>query len=234
MSREEFLRQLPEFVKNYKPAQDVEDRIKHVSLLMVIGPSGVGKTSLIHKLGLKYIVGDTTRNPRPDEKEGVDYYFRQDYDKITEEMKKGRFVQVAVDSGGDLKATRATSYPEVGAAVMAVVAEAIPVFRKLEFMETTSVFVVPPSYKEWMQRLNAHHLDAGQQSRRLSEAARSLKFALDDEGMHFVLNDDLETAAEQVKDMLNGRVDEERERKARAVVKSLLKKVEDKEGFKNE
>jgi guanylate kinase len=225
MTREEFLKQLPELVKNYKPAPDVVSRINNLSLLMVVGPSGVGKTSLINKLGLKYIVGDNTRAPRPDEQEKVDYYFRQDYDRITEEIKNGRFVQVAVDSGGDLKATRDNAYPGSGVAVMAVVADVIPVFRKLGFKKTISIFVTPPSYEEWMQRLNAHDLSAEQQTRRLSEAARSLEFALNDQEMHFVLNDTLENAAAQTKNILAGKIDTEREDKARAISQSLLENV---------
>jgi hypothetical protein len=50
----------------------------------------------------------------------MDYFFRKDYDKIVEEMKNGRFVQVAIGSGGDFYATRDSTYPESGIAVMAV------------------------------------------------------------------------------------------------------------------
>jgi guanylate kinase len=225
MTREEFLKQLPELVKNYKPASDVLSHINNLSLLMVVGPSGVGKTSLINRLDRKYIIADNTRSPRPDEKEGVDYYFRQDYDQIVEQMKNGRFVQVAVDSGGDLKATRDMAYPESGTAVMAVVADVIPIFRNLGFKETISVFVTPPSYEEWMQRLNAHDLSSEQQMLRLSEAARSLEFALGDKEMHFILNDDLESAVEQTKNILNGQPDEEREARACAIAKILSDNV---------
>jgi guanylate kinase len=225
MTRDEFLKQLPDLVNNYKAAPDVVSQINNVSLLMVVGPSGVGKTSLISKLGLKYVAGDNTRSPRPDEVEGVDYFFRQDYDKIVDEMKNGRFVQAVVDSGGDLKATREAAFPESGTAVMAVVAEALPNFRNLGFKSTCSVFITPPSYEEWMQRLNAHSLSAEQQTRRLSEAARSLEFALSDKEKHFILNDDLERAAEQTKNVLQGQRDEEREARARAVAQSLSDNV---------
>jgi ABC-type lipoprotein export system ATPase subunit len=44
MTREEFLRSLPELVRDYRPAEDVATHIKNLDLLMVIGPSGVGKT----------------------------------------------------------------------------------------------------------------------------------------------------------------------------------------------
>ena len=50
------------------------------SLLVVSGPSGVGKTSLVHRLlertaRLRLSISYTTRVPRPGERDGVDYYF---------------------------------------------------------------------------------------------------------------------------------------------------------------
>ena len=48
-------------------------------LLTVTGPSGSGKSTLVRELTQKYgvhkLVTCTTREPRPKEKDGVDYYF---------------------------------------------------------------------------------------------------------------------------------------------------------------
>jgi guanylate kinase len=225
MSREEFLKQLPKLVENYKPASDVLRQISELSLLMIVGPSGVGKTSIINRLGLKYVVSDTTRSARSDEQEGVDYYFREDYDKIVDEIKNGRFVQVAVDSGGDLKATREDVYPESGMAVMAVVAGAIPIYRQLGFKKTLGAFITPPSYDEWMARLNSHKLTPDQQMHRLSEAAHSLEFSLSDPQMHFILNDELEKAVAQTELLIKGQINAEREAKACKIAKDLLQNV---------
>jgi len=225
MTKNEFLKQLPELVHNYKPAFDVSSHIKNLDLLMIIGPSGVGKTAVINRLNLKYIASDTTRDPRPDEKEGVDYYFRQDYDKIVDEMKNGRFVQAVIDSGGDLKATRDSIYPDSGIAVMAVMANVVPNFRQLGFRKTMSVFITPPSFEEWMQRLDVHKLSADQQELRLAEAARSFEFALNDKETHFIINDDIEEAVNQTKNVLEGVIDQAREAEARSIAESLLGNV---------
>ena len=96
MTKEEFLNQLPELIKNYQCSPEVAQCIGEVSLLMVIGPSGVGKTSIIKDLDVPYVVADTTRPIRPREKNGVDYGFRTDYDQITTEIKNRQFVQVAI------------------------------------------------------------------------------------------------------------------------------------------
>ena len=50
------------------------------NLYVITGPSGAGKGTVLKKLferrpDLKYSVSATTRDPRPGEKDGVDYYF---------------------------------------------------------------------------------------------------------------------------------------------------------------
>jgi guanylate kinase len=222
VTREEFLQQLPELVKNYKPATDVVKHVADLNLLMVVGPSGSGKTTLMRKIGLRYVVPETTRAPRANEQEGVDFVFRTDYSRIVEDIKNGQYVQVVVDSGGDLKATRSDAYPKGGDVMMAVVAEAVPAFRQLGFKNTISAFITPPSYSEWQTRIGAHHLSKDQEIKRLEEAERSLIFALSDDQMHFILNDEVESAADQLKKLFEGQVDIARETEAKEKAQYLL------------
>ncbi len=46
-----------------------------LKLVAFIGPSGAGKTTIAKSLGLKPFTTLTTRNPRPNDKEGEDYHF---------------------------------------------------------------------------------------------------------------------------------------------------------------
>jgi len=221
MDRQEFLAQLPKLVAGYKPASDVIERIKRIKVLMLVGPSGVGKTTLINNLGLKYVLSDNTRDPRPGELEGRDFFFRTDYDMVAEEIRRGRFVQIAVDSGGDLKATKAGSYPDQGNVVMAVVADVVPIFRQLGFAGTLTAFITPPSFAEWMQRMQGHNLSQEQFNKRIDEAKRSFDFALRDSDVHFILSDTIEQATDQLKQLVSGRPDTERETVARAAANSI-------------
>lgn len=225
MTREEFQQILPGLVKNYKPAPDVVELMGRLNILMVVGPSGVGKTTLINKLGLTFVISDNSRPPRPGEVEGVDFYFHSDYDKLAKDIRQGRFVQVAVDSGGDLKATKASSYPESGDMVMAVMSDVVPLFRKLGFAKTTTVFITPPSYQEWMRRMENHQLEGVELQKRLTEAERSIGFAITDPETHLILSDDIDRAVSQLKGVLSGQYDSHREELARKSAQDILQKL---------
>ncbi|MBI2285219.1 hypothetical protein HYU82_00120 [Candidatus Saccharibacteria bacterium] len=222
MTREEFLQAFPERIKNYQPSKQVLERIGNLTLLMTVGPTGVGKTTLMKHLKLPYVPADVTRPKRPEEIEGVDYHFRSDYVRVIEQIKTGEFVQVAIGPGGDFYSTIASSYPEGGTAVIAVVADVVPIFRELGFKKTISTFITPPSYEEWMRRMATHPISEEQRVKRLKEARRSFEFALSDKEVRFILNDDVETAAGQVSKLLAGQIDGQREEKARQIAQSLL------------
>lgn len=227
MTHEEFLRDFPKLLADYSPALDVLDQIGAIDLVIFIGPSGVGKTTLMSKSGWPYVLSDVTRPQRPEEREGIDYFFRNDYDQIMAELAAGQFVQAAVSPDGELYTTRASSYPPDGPAAIAVVSQAVPIFRQLGFNRTLSVFIVPPSFEEWMRRLGAHNMPAEQLAKRLVEARRSLQFALGDKEVHFILNDTVDRAVSQIKDLLADKVDEKRENIAKQITVENLRKLDD-------
>lgn len=222
MTREEFLVKLPEWEKNYQASPEVLQKIGKLTLLIIIGPSGVGKSTVIKALGVPYVPSDTTRPRRAEEVDGRDYLFRDDYGRLAKEIENGRFVQIAVGSGGDFYGTRASSYPDEGLATMAVVADVVPDFRRMGFGRTISAFIVPPSSEEWMHRMDSHPMSAEQRQKRLAEARRSLNFALKDSETHLVLCEIPKNAARQIIDLTEGRVDEQREVTARLAARQCL------------
>jgi len=200
--------------------------MRDLKILIVIGPTGVGKTTLIKDLGMPYVPSDVTRIPRPGEQNGVDYNFRNDYDQILKDIHEGKFVQIAVGSGGDFYGTKESSYPESGPASMAVVADVVPVFRQLGFGSTISVFITPPSYEAWMGRLQPANIPEYDLVPRLAEAVRSFKFALQDKDTHFILNDLISDAQYQLRVLVDGQPDLAREEKARGIAEQLLARLQ--------
>lgn len=225
MTREEFIDILPELSKDYKIPAEAKERIGHIDLLMMVGGTGVGKTSIIKRLGIPFVVTDTTRPIRPSEINGLDYFFRTDYEQLASEIKERKFVQVIVYPTGDFYGTRISAYPEVGYAVFAVVSSIVPEFRQMGFNDTTTAFITPPSFLDWMGRLDKSGLERNQLEKRLAEAHRSYEFALKDSETSFILNDELDHAVQQTKMLLAGRHDTEREARGRKAAEEIFEKL---------
>ncbi len=224
MTHEDFLAQIPELIRDYKPSDEVLQHISSINLCMLVGPSGAGKTTIIQRSGLHFVPSDTTRPRRPDEQDGVDYYFRNDYEQIISEIKAGDFVQIAMGPT-DFYATRKSAYPDSGTAIIAIVADSVPVFRSLGFKRIISAFIVPPSYEEWIRRMSVNPQMEEQRIKRLHEALGSFEFGLSDTQTNLILSDDIEPTVKQLKDLLNRQIDVERETKAREIALSLQSKL---------
>jgi guanylate kinase len=216
--------QLAELVANYQPDERVIAGLSKVHLLMVVGPTGVGKSTLIKASGLPVVIGDASRPPRSNEVNGVDNWFRSLDDMVAEATAR-QYVQLAIGSEGDLKGTHASSFPPSGPAAFTVAASAIGVFRKLPFASTATVVIVPPDYQTWMERISAHHTAPDKLALRLAEAERSYEFALNDQVSMFVLNDELEAAATRLKTAASGRVPDHHDQ-AREIVTDLLRQID--------
>ena len=75
---------LAALVSNYRPALDTLDRLKKVRLLMLVGPSGVGKTTIIRASGFAEVISDASRAPRKVDKHGVDNWYRCEVEMLRE------------------------------------------------------------------------------------------------------------------------------------------------------
>ena len=178
----------------YKPSDAVKQQLTQVELVAVVGPTGVGKTTIMERSGIPFVTSDVTRDARKGETNGVDYNFRTDYETIMQELEAGEFVQYVVNPNGEFYGTKASSYPESGPCTMSIVATAVPLFHDLGFRNLVPVYIIPPSYDEWMKRMNTHH--DKDTAARLIEAKTSIETALAAGNFHFMINDNLDSACE--------------------------------------
>jgi guanylate kinase len=176
-------------------------------LVVLAGPSGVGKGTIVERLlsrdlGLWKSISYTSRAPRPEEVDGVDYHFvtRAEFEALRD---AGGFLEW-FEVFGDLKGTPRAPVEEHLAAGDDVLLE-IDVQGALKvregFPEALLVFVKPPSPEELRRRLtergteSAAALDARLAAAAVEEAQAGAFDAV-------VVNHDLEQAVDQVAGIL--------------------------------
>jgi guanylate kinase len=179
-------------------------------LLVVAGPSGVGKGSIVARLktlepSLRWSVSWTTRAARPGEVDGVDYHFttREEFEALRD---AGGFLEW-FDVYGDLKGTPDAPVREHLAAGDDVLLEidvqgALSV--RTRYPDALLVFVRAPSRAEQRARLLKRGSDTPEAvERRLAAAAAEEHEA--DRFDAVVVNDDVDRAAALVAAILDRR-----------------------------
>ena len=189
-------------------------------MLVVTGPSGVGKGTLIRSLqerlpGLELSVSATTRPPRPGEVHGRDYWFLS-AGEFDARMRAGDFLEHATYAGnrygtlrsevervaagaprggGDLIG-RHPAVDDLKGLVLEIEIEGARQIRRA-LPEAVQVFIAPPSLDALRSRLVGRGADTPEQIEdRLAVAGREL--AARDEFRHVIVNDRLENAVEEL------------------------------------
>jgi guanylate kinase len=172
-------------------------------LLVLSAPSGGGKTTIAKMLlqardDLGYSVSATTRAKRPDEKDGVDYYFLS-RDEFERRQENGEFLEWATYGGelyGTLKSEIERIFAQDRHAVLDVEIEGARQIRR-NFPNSLLLFVLPPSAEALMQRLMGRKTEDPALVRdRIVRAADELTAV--DEYDYAILNEDLVVAVGQV------------------------------------
>jgi guanylate kinase len=172
-------------------------------LIVITGPSGVGKGTLIRRLlqevpGLELSVSATTRPPRPGERDGVDYHFMsaEDFDRLAGD---GELLEHATYSGHSYGTPRAEVEPRLERGTSVVLEIEVQGARQVReaMPEAIQVFIAPPSPDALRERLVARATDRPEEIERRLAAARE-ELAARPEFGHVIENDDLDRAAEEL------------------------------------
>jgi guanylate kinase len=176
-------------------------------LIVVSGPSGVGKSSVVEGLArlhpFSFSVSMTTRAARPGEVDGVDYLF-VDETEFDQAVADGRLVEWA-EYGGHMYGTPARAIEEELAGGRDVLLDIEIVGSRIihdRYPDAVMVFIAPPDLRELERRLRSRgDTSEAEVAARLAVATEQME-AAGEFFDFFVVNDDLGAAIGEVGDIL--------------------------------
>ncbi len=206
------LKHLDDFSKvlrDYKISDKGKQILSEVQLVLLAAPTSSGRNTIIRELlktdNYHYIVSDTTRKQRINdgelEQNGVQYWFRNE-DEILEDLRAGQYLEAAIIhkqqvSGISLRELeiarqkRKIAVTDIEMMGVENIIKAKP--------DTIVIFVIPPDFKTWQKRIYARGtMDIDEYARRLASSQHELRHALEMPYYHFVVNDNLQSAVEQI------------------------------------
>ena len=172
--------------------------------LMIIGPSGVGKDTFMQKIISKYpniflkCVSCTTRFPRENEKDGVNYFFITK-NKFEELDKKGEIIG-KFEKYGNLYGTSKFTLDKISSREKIVyfdynIETAIKTFNqgKVDF---NYIALLPPNIQELEKRLRERKTDSDDSiNKRINYAKKEIQLINTSKFLNFVIiNGDLDTS----------------------------------------
>lgn len=128
-------------------------------LVVISGPSGVGKDSVLMALkkrqtALHFVVTATTRPPRPDERDGIDYFFvsLEEFERMIAEDELLEYAVVYNQYKGIPKAQIRAAFESGKDVILRVDVQGAARLRSL-YPEAVLIFLIPTSQQEWLERL---------------------------------------------------------------------------------
>lgn len=177
--------------------------MKQGTLIILSGPSGVGKGTVVKALRrrsdkLRLSVSATTRPPRPEDQEGITYFFKTEA-AFREMLDRGEFLEYAVYNHN--------YYGTPAQAVDALLAQGFDVVLEIEpqgglqVMErrpdAVSVFIVAPSFAELARRLHGRGDTSSSDMENRLQTAR-WEYTQAQHYQYIVVNDQVDACADRI------------------------------------
>lgn len=196
-------------LKGYRPSQHACRVLADMPLVLLVGVSASGRNTIVAKLvasgRYNFVVSDTTRKPRINngvaEREGVEYYFRTE-EQVFYDLKMGEYLEAAIIhdqqvSGISIREIERIKYQE-RIPVADVQTDGVESILSVK-PDVHCIFILPPSYSEWMRRLDSRGvMSETEKKRRLKSALDEIRYIQNGDYL-VIVNEDLEKSVRQVR-----------------------------------
>ncbi len=178
-------------------------------LIVVTGPSGAGKDSVINavkELGLVFgqVITTSTRLMRSTEQEGQPYYFvnREQFQMAVQSGKMIEWAEVYGNFYGCTKEEVEQQLTKNSLVIVKVDPQGARAYKKI-IPESVTIFIMPPSYEYLEKRLINRETDAPEViKQRLATAQKELEHLLDWDYLVVNEEDRLIEAAKEVEEII--------------------------------
>jgi guanylate kinase len=185
-------------------------------LIIFSAPSGAGKTTIVKHLlqqglALEFSVSATSRNPRPGEKDGKDYYFLT-IEEFKNKIKNNEFLEWEEVYQDIFYGTLKSEVERIHSSHKNVIFDVDVVggmnIKKYYGEEALAIFVMPPSPLELKQRLESRATDNAESIRmRVEKALAELNYASQFDVV--IINDELSVTLEKAENIVSKFMDGE-------------------------
>ena len=201
------------------------------AMFIIEGPSGTGKGTIAKQLleqdkNIKFSVSVTTRAPRHNEVEGVDYYFisNEKYDELLKQDAFYEYVDSQYGSRYGTLRSEVDSFINVGQDVLFDMDwEGARQMREKAPDDVVTIYLLPPSIKELYERL----VNRGTDSKEIIDKRMKLvleKLSHCEEFDYIVVNAELDDTVKKIQRIISG---ERMKRVRQTGMKDFVAKLED-------
>ena len=181
----------------------IEELQKQGRIIVVSGPSGVGKTTLVetmleHSSSIVRSVSATTRLPRSGETDGVDYDFlpKSDFERLIEQNGLVEWTKYGENNYGTLKSTLESTIKAAKDIMLIIDVDGAIQLKKLG-LSCLLIFILPPSLQILRQRLEERKTETESELNQRLERAKA-EFDLVAYYDYCVVNDQIPLAIQQL------------------------------------
>ena len=176
--------------------------------IVLSSPSGAGKTTITKKISQKYpkikiSISHTTRKPRSNEIDGVDYHFvsKDKFENLIKENKFYEYAKIFDNYYGTSKQSVNKLHKENYDVVFDIDWQGTKQLSKYKELNLIKIFILPPNKKELKNRLINRNQDNNQTvEKRLNQYENDIQHWSDYD--YVLINQDLESCFNQIEKII--------------------------------